>query len=82
MGCILYDVYKETRKDGLEMKLYSYDGPVYSFQTMLTDRWHGETRAVSKQKAKSNLAYQYKKQSNLLASCDIRLPGIVKEVIE
>ena len=78
----MYDVYKETRKDGLEMTLYSYDGPVYNFQTMLTDRWHGETRAVSKQKAMSNLAYQYKKQSNLLASCDIRLPGIVKEVIE
>lgn len=71
-----------SRKDDLEMTLYSYDGPVYNFQTMLTDRWHGETRAVSKQKAASNLAYQYKKQSNLLASCDIRLPGIVKEVIE
>ena len=82
MGYILYDVYKETRKDGLEMTLYSYDGPVYSFQTMLTDRWHGETRAVSKQKAKSNLAYQYKKQNHLLAGADIRLPGIVKEVIE
>ena len=82
MGCVLYDVYKETRKDGLEMRLYSYDGPVYNFQTMLTDRWHGETRAVSKQKAASNLAYQYKKQSNLLASCNICLPGIIKEVIE
>ena len=62
------------------MNVYIYDGPVYSFQTMLTDRWHGETRAVSKQKARSNLAYQYKKQNRLLAGADIRLPGNIKEV--
>jgi len=64
----------------LAMNVYIYDGPVYSFQTMLTDRWHGETRAVSKQKARSNLAYQYKKQNRLLAGADIRLPGNIKEV--
>lgn len=62
------------------MNVYIYDGPVYSFQTMLTDRWHGETRAVSKRKARSNLAYQYKKQQHLLAGADIRLPGDIKEV--
>ena len=64
------------------MNVYIYDGPVYSFQTMLTDRWYAETRAVSKQKAKSNLAYQYKKQNHLLAGADIRLPGNIEEVTE
>ena len=45
------------------MKLYTYNGPVFEFETLIADRWHGETYAVSEAKARTNLAYQFKKQT-------------------
>jgi hypothetical protein len=44
------------------MNQYTYDGPVMEFETCVTNRWHGSTYAVSEQKARSNLAYQFKKR--------------------
>lgn len=43
------------------MNQYMYDGPVMNFGTCISDRWHGTTYAVSEKKARSNLAYQFKK---------------------
>ena len=61
------------------MTRYVYDGPVMEFDTLLTDRWHGETVAKTKTKAMSNLAYQFKKNHGRLATAKITLPGQIKE---
>ena len=59
--------------------LYIYDGPVVMFGTRICNRWHGETMATTKKKAKSNLEYQFKKQQKLAASAKVSLPGVLKE---
>lgn len=56
-------------------KVYTYNGPVYEFNTLIADRWHGETSAPSEAKARTNLAYQFKKQNNRTARAKITLPG-------
>ena len=43
------------------MHKYVYDGPVMMFGVCVMNSWHGETMAVSESKARSNLAYQFKK---------------------
>ncbi len=60
--------------------LYSYDGPVLSFGRCIANNWYGETYAVTAEKAKSNLIYQYKKQNKLLPGTRIELPGKVMTV--
>lgn len=59
---------------------YAYDGPVFAFDRLLTDHWRGETMAPSEKKARSNLAYQFKKSNNQIASSRISLPGTIKMV--
>lgn len=51
------------------MARYCYEGPVYVFDRCVCDLWYGETWAISKKKAISNLKYQAK--SNLMGL----LPG-------
>lgn len=63
-----------------EFHKYTYDGPVLSFNTLVADHWKGETMAPSEKKARSNLAYQVKKQMNLVASTKVSLPGKIKIV--
>ena len=60
--------------------IYIYDGPVKEFGTIVAKRWKGETVAVSEKKAKSNLAYQYKRTHNKSSDSNITLPGKVKVV--
>jgi hypothetical protein len=57
-----------------------YNGPVMYFDRCVCDRYFGETVAASPAKAKSNLAYRYKKENNLVPSSKISLPGEIKEV--
>lgn len=57
------------------MNRYYYDGPVMVFDTCVTDHWKGETMATSEKKAKSNLAYQFKKSTNKMAAAKVTLPG-------
>lgn len=57
------------------MTKYIYDGPVKSFDRSIATSWHGETIASSEAKARSNLAYQYKKEKGLSATVKITLPG-------
>lgn len=57
------------------MNKYSYDGPVKEFDVIVSNRWRGSTYAVSAEKARSNLAYQYKKARGKTASTKITLPG-------
>lgn len=61
-----------------EYHKYSYDGPVLEFDTCVADHWRGETMAPSEKKARSNLAYQYKKKNNRIASVKVTLPGEIK----
>ena len=63
-----------------ELHKYSYDGPVLEFDRLVTDHWKGETMAPSEKKARSNLAYQYKKKNNRIASVKVKLPGKIKMV--
>lgn len=57
------------------MKLYSYDGPVMEFDICIVRNWKGSTYASSEKKARSNLAYQFKKKNNKLPNANITLPG-------
>ena len=68
------------RKENV-MNHYIYDGPVKVFETCVTSHWHGETMAVSEEKARSNLAYQYKKSHGRSATSKITLPGKIKEAV-
>ena len=61
-----------------ELHKYRYDGPVLEFDRLVTDHWKGETMAPSEKKARSNLAYQYKKKNNRIASVKVKLPGEIK----
>lgn len=62
------------------MNQYMYDGPVMEFETCIASRWRGSTYAVSENKARSNLAYQFKKNNNRISGARITLPGKVKMV--
>lgn len=57
------------------MDKYIYEGPVMEFNTCLVDRWKAETMAASETKARSNLAYQFKKKNHKLPGAKITLPG-------
>lgn len=59
------------------MKEYQYDGPVMRFEDCVQHRWKASTYAPSETKAKSNLAYRYKKENGLAANAKITLPGKV-----
>lgn len=62
------------------MPRYLYKGPVMEFNTLLTDRWEGETAAPSEKKARSNLTYQFKRGNNRIAGTRITLPGKIRMI--
>lgn len=57
------------------MNQYIYNGPVMEFERCVANRWSSSTYAVSEKKARSNLAYQFKKQNNRMPNVKITLPG-------
>ena len=57
------------------MNQYAYNGPVMEFGRCIADNWSGSTYAPSEKKAKSNLAYQFKKNNNRAPASKIVLPG-------
>lgn len=59
---------------------YSYDGPVMEFDRIVTDRWSSTTFAPSEKKARSNLAFQFKKQHSRTPNVKITLPGEIKKL--
>jgi hypothetical protein len=61
-----------------ELKRYSYEGPVCEFDRCITSMWTAETVAPSEKKALSNLAYQFKRETNRVARSRISLPGKLK----
>ena len=62
------------------MGLYSYDGPVCEFDRIIANRWHGQTYAPTESRARSNLAYQFKRETGRVPQSKITLPG--KVVVE
>lgn len=57
-----------------------YDGPVTCFGKCVCQRWHGETIAPTESKARSNLAYQFKKKNKLVAGSKVTIPGPLKKI--
>lgn len=57
------------------MQQYQYDGPVMRFDDCVQHRWKATTVAPTEAKAKSNLAYRYKKENGLMPNTKITLPG-------
>lgn len=57
------------------MNKYFYNGPVMEFDILVADNWKGETMATSEKKARSNLAYQYKRKNNRVPATKVSLPG-------
>lgn len=57
--------------------IYLYDGPIMHYNKLVSNRWVGETRAISENKARSNLQYQFKKDNNMMAATKITLAGKV-----
>lgn len=59
------------------MPLYSYHGPVFEFDRLIADRWEAQTYAPSEAKARTNMAYQFKKSTGRVPRTKITLPGKV-----
>jgi hypothetical protein len=55
--------------------LYSYDGPVLEFDREIARRWCGQTYAPTEARARSNLAYQFKRETGRIPRSKITLPG-------
>lgn len=64
------------------MKRYRYSGPVSQFGKCICNKWKGETIAATERRAKSNLAYQFKKETCRLGTTNISLPGELEEIEE
>jgi len=62
------------------MDKYIYRGPVMEFDRCVLDKWEAETMATSPGKAKSNLAYRWKKRNNRIPGTKIILPGKLEKV--
>lgn len=59
---------------------YTYDGPVVEFDRVICNHWSGTTYAPSLQKARTNLAYQFRKQFGKETRTRISLPGKIQKV--
>lgn len=57
------------------MTLYLYDGPVLEFEKTIANRWKAQTYAPSEAKARTNLAYQFKRDTGRVPRTKITLPG-------
>lgn len=57
------------------MNLYTYEGPVLYFGRITAIKWVGQTTAQSEKRAKSNLAYRFKKEMKLMPTAKIEMPG-------
>ncbi len=57
------------------MARYIYEGPVKLFGQIVQRNWVGETMAVSEAKARSNLAYRWKREHKKTAASAVTLPG-------
>ena len=59
------------------MQKYTYEGPVTAFGRCIANNWYGSTYAVSEEKARANLEYQFKKQTGKSPNSKVELAGKV-----
>lgn len=65
------------------LKTYEYNGPVFRFGRMYIGEWKkAVTKAVSPEKARSNLEYRYKVEHGFMPNAAIRLDQRYIKVIE
>jgi hypothetical protein len=62
------------------MYKYIYDGPVKEFNKVITEKWKGETMAVSEKRARTNLAFQFKREFGKSVNSKISFPGKIMSV--
>lgn len=60
------------------MNTYAYSGPVLIFGKPVINSWYGETTASSKNKALSNLQYQFKREYDLSPNNKVELTGRIE----
>lgn len=63
----------------MKNRTYAYKGPVMKFDICVERNWEATTWAPSEKKARSNLAFRYKKDHGLERTASISLPGMIKE---
>lgn len=57
------------------MQLYKYSGPVMEFDRCVFNKYEARTYAASEAKAKSNIAFQFKKKFGMMPNTRVTLPG-------
>lgn len=57
------------------MHKYAYEGAVKVFDDIVTRSWTASTVAESEKKARSNLAYRYKREHGLVPATRVTLTG-------
>ena len=57
------------------MNQYEYTGPVMHFDNCVQRYWKATTTAPNEARARSNLAYRYKKENGYTPNVRITLPG-------
>ena len=62
------------------MALYSYDGPVLEFDRIIANRWQAQTYAVSEAKARTNFAFQFRRDTGRVPQTKLALPGKIIKV--
>ena len=58
-----------------ERRLYEYEGAVLIFDRVAAHNYRAQTRACSAAKARSNIAYQFRKAANLAEHIPVKLTG-------
>ena len=60
-------------------KLYQYEGAVLIFDRVVANKFTAQTMAISKQKARSNIAWQFRKAGNVADHIPVTLTGEIRE---
>lgn len=58
-----------------ERRLYQYEGAVLIFDRVVADNYKAQTRASSTAKARSNIAYQFRRKANIADHIPVKLTG-------
>jgi hypothetical protein len=56
-----------------KLKIYTYTGPVYVWDSLYEKKWNGSTQAANAARAISNLKYRYKLENNMITSTKVEL---------
>lgn len=62
------------------MHKWYYEGPVVMFNLVVNPKWISQTTAPTEEKARNNLAYQFKKQYDKAPSAKVTLTGKLRQI--